>query len=54
VAKRGRRRLGLYVCVVARQHVIEPFEMKADDQAAFWRDAMLVARAIADYCVRSR
>jgi diadenosine tetraphosphate (Ap4A) HIT family hydrolase len=37
-----------YVCVVARQHVVEPFEMSADDQAAFWRDAMLVARAVAD------
>ena len=37
-----------YVCVVARQHVIEPFEMNADDQACFWRDAMLVARAISD------
>jgi diadenosine tetraphosphate (Ap4A) HIT family hydrolase len=37
-----------YVCVVARERVIEPFEMTVDAQAAFWRDAMLVARAVAD------
>jgi diadenosine tetraphosphate (Ap4A) HIT family hydrolase len=37
-----------YVCVVARQHVVEPFEMSVDDQATFWRDAMLVAQAVAD------
>src|ERR1700680_1204529 len=37
-----------YVCVVARQHVVEPFEMSAEDQSRFWIDAMLVARAVAD------
>ncbi len=35
-----------YVCVVARKHVVEPFEMSADEQGSFWRDAMLVARAV--------
>jgi diadenosine tetraphosphate (Ap4A) HIT family hydrolase len=37
-----------YVCVVAKQHVVEPFEMTADDQCRFWRDVMLVARAVAE------
>src|SRR4051812_36878243 len=37
-----------YVCVVAREHVNEPFEMSADAQAAFWRDTMTIARALAD------
>jgi diadenosine tetraphosphate (Ap4A) HIT family hydrolase len=36
-----------YVCVVARRHVIEPFELIPDDQIKFWRDAMVVAGAIA-------
>lgn len=39
--------LRYYVCVVARDHVIEPYEMAADDQAAFWREAMAVARSVA-------
>jgi diadenosine tetraphosphate (Ap4A) HIT family hydrolase len=38
-----------YVCVVARQHVNEPFEMQPDDQAQFWKDAMLIARAVAQH-----
>ena len=37
-----------YVCVVARLHAVEPFELSAEDQTRFWRDAMLVARAVAD------
>jgi diadenosine tetraphosphate (Ap4A) HIT family hydrolase len=37
-----------YVCVVARQHVVEPFELSPAHQAAFWCDAMLVARAVAE------
>jgi diadenosine tetraphosphate (Ap4A) HIT family hydrolase len=37
-----------YVCVVARRHVVEPFEMSAEDQSSFWRDAMQVAQALAD------
>jgi diadenosine tetraphosphate (Ap4A) HIT family hydrolase len=34
--------------VVARQHVVEPFEMTVEDQCLFWTDSMLVARAISD------
>ncbi len=37
-----------YVCVVAKQHVVEPFDMTPDDQGDFWRDAMRVARAISE------
>lgn len=32
-----------YACVVSRHHVVEPFELPADDAAAFWSDAMLAA-----------
>jgi diadenosine tetraphosphate (Ap4A) HIT family hydrolase len=42
-----RAPLAGYVCVVARQHVIEPFEMPAADQAAFWQDTMVIAQAVA-------
>jgi diadenosine tetraphosphate (Ap4A) HIT family hydrolase len=37
-----------YVCVVAKQHVVEPFDMTATQQASFWLDAMLVAHAVAE------
>jgi diadenosine tetraphosphate (Ap4A) HIT family hydrolase len=37
-----------YVCVVAKRHVVEPFELTAHEQAEFWLDAMLVARAVAE------
>ena len=36
-----------YVCVVARDHVIEPYEMSPSRQAAFWNEAMMIARAVA-------
>ena len=36
-----------YVCVVARRHVVEPFELAREDGAAFWDEAMSVARAVA-------
>jgi diadenosine tetraphosphate (Ap4A) HIT family hydrolase len=36
-----------YVCVVARVHVVEPYDMSAEDQSHFWHDAMTVARAVA-------
>ena len=36
-----------YVCVVARDHVNEPYEMSPIRQAAFWTEAMLVAQAVA-------
>jgi diadenosine tetraphosphate (Ap4A) HIT family hydrolase len=32
---------------VTKTHVIEPYELSADAQAEFWRDAMNVARAVA-------
>jgi diadenosine tetraphosphate (Ap4A) HIT family hydrolase/predicted enzyme related to lactoylglutathione lyase len=35
-----------YVCVVSRKHVVEPFEL--DDNGGWWRDCMLVARALND------
>ena len=37
-----------YVAVVAKRHVIEPFELPASSGFAFWRDVMLVAKALAD------
>ena len=36
-----------YVCVVARDHHNEPFEMAPDQQAQFWQEAMAVAAAVA-------
>jgi diadenosine tetraphosphate (Ap4A) HIT family hydrolase len=35
-----------YVCVVAKRHVAEPFELTTDESAAFWGDCMTVARAL--------
>jgi diadenosine tetraphosphate (Ap4A) HIT family hydrolase len=35
-----------YACVVAKTHVVEPFELPAEELHAFWRDAMSVAGAI--------
>jgi diadenosine tetraphosphate (Ap4A) HIT family hydrolase len=37
-----------YVCVVSKRHVGEPFELPPTELDAFWREAMLVARAVAD------
>jgi diadenosine tetraphosphate (Ap4A) HIT family hydrolase len=34
------------VCVVAKRHVVEPFELTTDESAAFWGDCMKVARAL--------
>lgn len=36
-----------YVCVVSKQHVVEPFELSPADQTAFFRDVMQVARSLA-------
>lgn len=36
-----------YVCVVARRHVNEPFELPATEQQQFWADTMRVATAVA-------
>jgi len=35
-----------YACVVARLHVIEPFELDPPDRLAFWEDCMLAGRAL--------
>ena len=39
-----------YACVVAKQHVVEPFELPARERTAFWRDAMLAARVLHELC----
>jgi diadenosine tetraphosphate (Ap4A) HIT family hydrolase len=36
-----------YVCVVAKRHVREPFELPPDERAAFWADALIAAEAVA-------
>jgi diadenosine tetraphosphate (Ap4A) HIT family hydrolase len=36
-----------HVCVVARRHVNEPFDMEPEEQARFWLEAMSIARAVA-------
>jgi len=37
-----------YVAVVAKQHVVEPFELPPSAGRAFWDDVMLVAKCVAD------
>jgi diadenosine tetraphosphate (Ap4A) HIT family hydrolase len=34
------------VCMVARRHVVEPFELPELERRQFWDEAMLVARAL--------
>jgi diadenosine tetraphosphate (Ap4A) HIT family hydrolase len=34
------------VCVVARNHYVEPFEMPPAEQAQFWQEAMAIAAAV--------
>jgi diadenosine tetraphosphate (Ap4A) HIT family hydrolase len=36
-----------YVAVVSKSHVVEPYELAAEDRAAFWEDVMTAARALA-------
>src|SRR6266511_2724010 len=43
ICRRGRPR-----DVVAERHVVEPFELPAPSGFAFWRDVLLVAKALAD------
>jgi diadenosine tetraphosphate (Ap4A) HIT family hydrolase len=40
-----------YVCVVSKEHVVEPFELLTPELDTFWREAMLVARRLAG-CVQ--
>ena len=35
-----------YVCVVAKQHVVEPYDLPRDKRSAFWEDCMEAARAV--------
>lgn len=35
-----------YACVVAKRHVVEPFELSGPERIAFWEEAMRVARAL--------
>jgi diadenosine tetraphosphate (Ap4A) HIT family hydrolase len=35
-----------YVCLVAKRHVREPFELPASERAVFWRDVDSVAAAL--------
>lgn len=37
-----------YVCVVAKRHVREPFELPAAESAAFWSASMATARAVSN------
>jgi hypothetical protein len=36
-----------YACVVAKRHVVEPYELEGDERAAFWEDVLVAAEAIA-------
>ena len=35
-----------YVCVISKSHAVEPFDLPEADRAAFWCEAMAVARAL--------
>jgi len=35
-----------YVCVVARRHVVEPFDLPEPERSQFWSECMLVGRAL--------
>jgi diadenosine tetraphosphate (Ap4A) HIT family hydrolase len=37
-----------YVCVVAKRHVAEPFELDETESAAFWSESMAVAAALSE------
>ncbi len=43
-----RAPLPAHCCVVAKRHVVEPFELPEDEFSAFFRDAMVAARALAE------
>jgi HIT domain-containing protein len=36
-----------YACVIAKRHVVEPFELEGDERAAFWEDVLVAGEAIA-------
>lgn len=35
-----------YVCVIAKRHAVEPFDLDDEQQAAFFREAMAISRAL--------
>jgi len=37
-----------YACVVAKRHVVEPYQLPDGERAAFWEDCLLAARALSD------
>jgi len=37
-----------YACIIAKRHVVEPFELDADERAGFFSDVAAVARAVDD------
>jgi diadenosine tetraphosphate (Ap4A) HIT family hydrolase len=36
-----------YVCIVAKRHVVEPWELPDSERSAFWEDAVAAGRAVA-------
>lgn len=36
-----------YVCIVAKRHAEEPYELPRDERLVFWEEAMRVAEAVA-------
>lgn len=37
-----------YACVVCKQHVVEPYDLPQGERAAFWEEAMIAARVLAE------
>jgi diadenosine tetraphosphate (Ap4A) HIT family hydrolase len=35
-----------YVCVVAKRHVVEPFELRGDERQEFWEDVLFAAERL--------
>lgn len=35
-----------YACLVAKRHVVEPFELPPNELAQFWQEAMIVGKAL--------
>lgn len=42
----ARAPLPAYACVVAKRHVVEPFELDEPEMTAFWAESMSVAAAV--------
>ncbi|HET7045345.1 MAG TPA: HIT domain-containing protein [Gaiellaceae bacterium] len=36
-----------YLCVVAKRHVVEPYELEGEERAAFWEDVLFAAERLA-------